>query len=59
MSYFSNLMYDVETLFLDGKSAIEIADELDLPVEQIVAVLEGFGVQDAPEDYSPFVSMNS
>jgi hypothetical protein len=37
-------MYDVETLFLDGKSAIEIANELDLPVEQIVAVLEGFGV---------------
>ena len=44
MSYFSNLMYDVETLFLDGKSAIEIATELDLPVEQIVAVLEDFGV---------------
>ena len=44
MSYFSNLMYDIETLFLDGKSAIEMAEELDLPVEQIVAVLEGFGV---------------
>lgn len=44
MSYFSNLMYDVETMFLEGKSAIEIADELDLPIEQIVAVLEDFGV---------------
>ena len=44
MSYFSNLMYDIETMFLDGKSAIEMAEELDLPVEQIVAVLEGFGV---------------
>jgi hypothetical protein len=37
-------MYDVETMFLEGKSAIEIADELDLPIEQIVAVLEDFGV---------------
>ena len=44
MSYFSNLMYDIETMFLDGKSTIEMAEELDLPVEQIVAVLEGFGV---------------
>ena len=43
-SYFSNLMYDIETMFLEGKSALEMADELDLPVEQIVAVLEDFGV---------------
>jgi hypothetical protein len=37
-------MYDIETMFLEGKSALEMAEELDLPVEQIVAVLEGFGV---------------
>jgi len=46
MSYFSNLMYDIETMFLEGKSALEMAEELDLPVEQIVAVLEGFGVEE-------------
>jgi len=44
-SYFSNLMYDIETMFLEGKSALEMANELDLPVEQIVAVLEDFGVE--------------
>lgn len=44
-SYFSNLMYDIETMFLEGKSALEMANELDLPVEQIIAVLEDFGVE--------------
>jgi hypothetical protein len=38
-------MYDIETMFLEGKSALEMANELDLPVEQIVAVLEDFGVE--------------
>ena len=44
-SYFSNLMYDIETMFIEGKSALEMADELDLPVEQIIAILEDFGVE--------------
>ena len=59
MSYFSNLMYDIETMFLEGKSAVEMADELDLPVEQIHAVLGGFGVDVCdPKDevYSPYNS---
>jgi hypothetical protein len=38
-------MYDIETMFLEGKSALEMANELDLPVEQIIAVLEDFGVE--------------
>ena len=57
MSYFSNLMYDIETMFLEGKSAVEMAHELDLPVEQIHAVLGGFGVDVCdPKDevYSPY-----
>ena len=44
MSYFSNLMYDVQEMFIEGLTAVEIADRLDLPVEQITAVLEDFGV---------------
>ena len=59
MSYFSNLMYDIETMFLEGKSAVEMAEELDLPVEQIHAVLGGFGVDVSdPKDevYSPYNS---
>ena len=55
MSYFSNLMYDIETMFLEGKSAVEMAHELDLPVEQIQAVLGGFGVSDPKDEvYSPY-----
>lgn len=55
MSYFSNLMYDIETMFLEGKSAVEMAHELDLPVEQIHAVLGGFGVSDPKDEvYSPY-----
>ena len=59
MSYFSNLMYDIETMFLEGKSAVEMAEELDLPVEQIQAVLGGFGVDvsdPTDEVYSPYNS---
>ena len=59
MSYFSNLMYDIETMFLEGKSAVEMAEELDLPVEQIHAGLGGFGVDVSdPKDevYSPYNS---
>lgn len=45
MSFFSNLMYEVQEMFIEGLTAIEIANRLDLPVEQIVAVLEDFGVE--------------
>ena len=44
MSFFSNLQYEVQELFIEGLSAVQIADQLDLPVEQITAVLEDFGV---------------
>lgn len=44
MSFFSNLQYEVQELFIEGLSAMQIADQLNLPVEQIVAVLEDFGV---------------
>ena len=44
MSFFSNLMYEVQEMFIEGKSALEIADALDLPVEQILPILEDFGV---------------
>lgn len=59
MSKMSDLAYDVEQLYIEGHSAKMIADLLDCPVEQVLGYLQDMGVQDAPEDYSPFVSMNS
>ena len=59
MSKMADLAYDVEQLYIEGHSAKMIADLLDCPVEQVLGYLQDMSVQDAPEDYSPFVSMNS
>jgi len=59
MSKMADLAYDVEQLYIEGHSAKMIADLLVCPVEQVLGYLQDMGVQDAPEDYSPFVSMNS
>ena len=59
MSKMADLAYDVEQLYIEGHSAKMIADLLDCPVEQVLVYIQDMGVQDAPEDYSPFVSMNS
>ena len=59
MSKMSDLAYDVEQLYIEGHSAKMIADLLDCPVEQVLGHIQDMGVEDAPEDYSPFVSMNS
>jgi len=59
MSKMSDLAYDVEQLYIEGHSAKMIADLLDCPVEQVLGYIQDMGVEDAPEDYSPFVSMNS
>ena len=59
MSKMSDLAYDVEQLFIEGHSAKMIADLLDCPIEQVLGYIQDMGVEDAPEDYSPFVSMNS
>ena len=59
MSKMADLAYDVEQLYIEGRSAKMIADLLDCPVEQVLGYIQDMGVEDAPEDYSPFVSMNS
>ena len=59
MSKMSDLAYEVEQLYIEGHSAKMIADLLDCPVEQVLGYIQDMGVEDAPEDYSPFVSMNS
>lgn len=59
MSKMADLAYDVEQLYIEGHSAKMIADLLACPVELVLGYLQDMGVEDAPEDYSPYVSMNS
>jgi len=59
MSKVADLMYDIEQLYIEGNSAKMIAALLDCPIEMVLAALQEMGVEDAPEDYSPYVSMNS
>ena len=59
MSKMADLAYEVEQLYIEGHSAKMIADLLDCPVEQVLGYIQDMGVEDVPEDYSPFVSMNS
>ena len=44
MSKLKDLSYDIETLFIDGKSPREIAEELGCPLGIVKSALEGFGV---------------
>ena len=44
MGAVKDLYYDIETLFIEGYSAKAIADQLDIPLEQVEDVLDTFGV---------------
>jgi hypothetical protein len=44
MSKVKDLYYDIETLFIEGQTASEIAKALDVPLEQVQDVLDDFGV---------------
>lgn len=59
MSRVADLVYDIEQLYIEGHSAKMIAALLDCPVEMVLGALEEMGVEDAPEEYSPYESVNS
>jgi hypothetical protein len=59
MSKVADLAYDIEQLYIEGHSAKMIAALLDCPIEMVLGQLQEMGVQDAPEDFSPYVSVNS
>jgi hypothetical protein len=44
MSKLADLSYDIETLFIDGLSPREIAEQLNCPLGIVKGALEGFGV---------------
>lgn len=50
MSYFSELHYDVQEMYIDGHEPYEIASELKLSIGKVVSVLNEFGVQYNQED---------
>ena len=49
MGAVKDMYYDVETLFIEGKTATQIAQELFIPIEYVYEVLADFGVE--PKDF--------
>ena len=48
MGAVKDMYYDVESLFIEGHTASEIANQLAIPIEYVNDVLSDFGVE--PED---------
>ena len=61
MSKVAELMYDIESLYIEGLSAKRIAAELNCPVDIVLEAIEQMGVADSPqeEEFNPFDTMNS
>ena len=60
MSKVAELMYDIESLYIEGLSAKAIAAELNCPLELVLGALEEMGVADAPQEaFNPFDTINS
>lgn len=59
MGAVKDLFYDIETLFIEGYSAKEIAKQLSVPVAEVQDVLSSFGVDAddmADDTFSPAYS---
>jgi hypothetical protein len=59
MGAVKDMYYDVESLFIEGRTAEQIASELIIPIEYVLEVLLDMGVADAPQSdpaeiYSPY-----
>ena len=60
MSKIKGLVYDIQEMYIDGMSAKGIASVLDIPMDQVLGVLESFGVADAPQgEFDPWNTVNS
>ena len=58
MSKMSELAMDIEYLLKEGKSFVEIARELDIPVHFVAEARTGLSDSDSQE-CSPFATINS
>ena len=56
MSKMAELAYDIETLFIDGCSPADIAEQLNIPVSMVKSTLKSFGVdvRDMEEDLGDY-----
>jgi hypothetical protein len=50
MAAVKDMFYDIETLFIEGRSARQIARELLIDVEQVHAVLDTFTLEDEGQE---------
>jgi hypothetical protein len=60
MSAIKDLTYDIEQLYIEGFNSLAIAEELECPIEVVLAALKAMNVADAPqEELSPYETFNS
>ena len=59
MSKMADLSYDIQELYIEGRSAKVIAIMLECPIEIVLGALEEMGVADSSEEYDPFNTLNS
>ena len=59
MSIMKDLAYDIQELYIEGFNSRAIAEELNCPIEIVLGALAEMSVEDSPEDFSPFDTVNS
>jgi hypothetical protein len=58
MSKVAELAYDIQELYIEGLGAKRIAQQLDIPLEEVLTVIESFGCLDN-DQFDPFGTVNS
>ena len=59
MSRIKDMVYDIQEMYIDGMSARTIARTLEISVDQVLSVLETFGVADnLQEEYDPYITVS-
>jgi hypothetical protein len=58
MSKVAELAYDIQELYIEGLGAKRIAQQLDIPMDEVLTVIESFGCLDN-DQFDPFGTVNS
>ena len=58
MGKVAELEYEIQELYIEGMAAKRIARELEVSVETVLEVIQGFGAIDQDE-FDPFQTVNS
>ena len=58
MSKVAELAYDIQELYIEGLGAKRIAQQLDIPLDEVLTVIESFGCLDN-DQFDPFGTVNS